>query len=70
VDGRRIAESLPIDQEPPQVLECALGPGKLLFLPVGWWSFFEWTEASAVVTGDAFVFDNDFASPDVSPDRV
>jgi hypothetical protein len=70
VDGRRIAESLPIDQEPPQVLECALGTGELFFLPVGWWSFFEWDEVSAVVTGDAFVLDNDFSSPDAAPDRV
>jgi hypothetical protein len=47
----------------PQILECCLAPGEILFLPVGCLHFVESLDISATVSFTNFVFDdNDFAS--------
>jgi len=44
------------------VLDVAIGPGDLLFLPVGWWHHVRALEVSITMTFTNFVFDNDFSS--------
>ena len=44
------------------VMDVELGPGDLLFLPVGWWHFVRGLETSITMTFTNFVFDNDFSS--------
>ena len=46
----------------PQILECVLNPGEILFLPVGCLHFVEGLDVSVTVSFTNFVFDNDFAS--------
>jgi hypothetical protein len=63
VDGR----STPPDPRPgffePQILECVLSPGELLFLPVGCMHFVESLEISATMSFTNFAFDdNDYTS--------
>ena len=54
---------LPLDQ--PQILECILSAGEILFLPVGWRSGVEVLEPSATVAFTRFLLDNDFRDPGV-----
>jgi ribosomal protein L16 Arg81 hydroxylase len=42
------------------LIECTIGPGDLLFLPVGWWHYVEALEASVTMTYTNFVMRNDF----------
>ena len=62
VDGR----STPARPRPgpaeAQVLECTIGPGEILFLPVGCLHYVEGVEASVTVSFTNFAFDNDFSS--------
>ncbi len=63
IDGR----ATPPDPRPrfgqPQVLECILNPGEILFLPVGCLHFVEALEISATVSFTNFAFDdNDYTS--------
>jgi len=44
------------------VIEVEIGPGDLLFLPVGWWHHVRGLEISITMTFTNFVFDNDFHS--------
>jgi hypothetical protein len=44
----------------PQTLSCTIGPGDLLFLPIGWWHHVEGLEISATMTFTNFHWDNDF----------
>ena len=44
------------------VTEVEIGPGDLLFLPVGWWHHVRGLEVSITMTFTNFVFDNDFHS--------
>lgn len=44
------------------VSEVVLGPGDLLFLPVGWWHHVRSLDVSITMTFTNFVFDNDFYS--------
>ncbi|MGC1817055.1 MAG: cupin-like domain-containing protein [Casimicrobiaceae bacterium] len=44
------------------VLDVEIGPGDLLFLPVGWWHYVRGLEVSITMTFTNFVFDNDFYS--------
>ena len=44
------------------VIDVDLGPGDLLFLPVGWWHYVRGLETSITMTFTNFVFDNDFSS--------
>ena len=46
----------------PQILECILGPGEILFLPIGCMHFVEGIDISVTVSFINFLFDNDFAS--------
>jgi hypothetical protein len=49
----------------PQIMECLLEPGDLLFLPVGCWFFIETVETSTALMFTNFAFVNDFAVPDI-----
>jgi ribosomal protein L16 Arg81 hydroxylase len=44
------------------VTEVEIGPGDLLFLPVGWWHHVRGLEVSITMTFTNFIFDNDFHS--------
>ena len=44
------------------VIDVEIGPGDLLFLPVGWWHHVRGLETSITMTFTNFVFDNDFYS--------
>jgi ribosomal protein L16 Arg81 hydroxylase len=44
------------------VIECTIGPGDLLFLPIGWWHYVEGLEASVTMTYTNFVVRNDFCN--------
>jgi hypothetical protein len=48
---------LPPDR--PQVLECLLNPGDLLFRPIGCWHSLEVLEAAATLSFSRFAFDDD-----------
>lgn len=43
------------------LLECEIGPGDLLFLPIGWWHYVKGLSISMTVTFTNFLFDNDFS---------
>jgi hypothetical protein len=45
-----------------RMIECEIGPGDLLFLPVGWWHHVKGVAISIAVTFTNFVFPNDFTS--------
>jgi len=63
VDGRATAPAPRASQGEPQILECYLDPGEILFLPIGSLHFVEALEISATVTFTNFAFDdNDFTS--------
>ena len=44
------------------VVDVVIGPGDLLFLPVGWWHYVRGLDISITMTFTNFVFDNDFFS--------
>jgi len=44
------------------VIDVEIGPGDLLFLPVGWWHYVRGLDTSITMTFTNFVFDNDFSS--------
>jgi hypothetical protein len=44
------------------VIDVEIGPGDLLFLPVGWWHYVRGLDISITMTFTNFVFDNDFYS--------
>ena len=48
--------------ERPKTLSCDLGPGDILFIPIGWWHHVEGLELSVSLSFVNFVKDNDFAS--------
>jgi ribosomal protein L16 Arg81 hydroxylase len=62
VDGRVTppAPHPPIDQ--PQILECVLHPGEILFLPIGCMHYVQGLDITVTVSFTNFVFDNDFYS--------
>ena len=63
VDGRETAPDPRPAAGEPQILECFLEPGEILFLPVGCLHFVEALEVSATVSFTNFDFDdNDYTS--------
>lgn len=52
----------PGDGELPTVLECDIGPGEALFLPVGWWHHVEGLDVTIGMSFTNFAADNDFYS--------
>ena len=64
-DGRQMFPVSPELGDRPQVLECTVEQGELLFLPVGCWFFIETIEIAAFLTFSHFGFDNDFSVPDI-----
>jgi hypothetical protein len=62
MDGR-VTPAMPSPAfQQPQVLECVLNPGEVLFLPIGCMHFVEGLEVSVTVSFTSFAFDNDFSS--------
>jgi hypothetical protein len=45
-----------------RVIDVTIGPGDLLFLPIGWWHYVRGLDVSITMTFTNFVFDNDFHS--------
>jgi hypothetical protein len=62
VDGRVTPPSPHPDRDHPQIIDCVLSPGEILFLPVGCLHFVEALDVSVTVSFTNFVFDNDFSS--------
>jgi hypothetical protein len=50
------------DPNLPPRLECTIGPGDALFLPIGWWHHVEALDPSISVSFTNFAADNDFVS--------
>jgi hypothetical protein len=62
VDGRSIDYARFPALRDVQVLECTIGAGDLLFLPVGCWHFVEALDISVTVSFTNFRWDNDFTA--------
>jgi ribosomal protein L16 Arg81 hydroxylase len=63
IDGRATPPAPRASASQPQILECILSPGEILFLPVGCLHFVEALEISATVSFTNFAFDdNDYTS--------
>lgn len=45
-----------------RVIDVTIGPGDLLFLPVGWWHYVRGLDVTITMTFTNFIFDNDFYS--------
>jgi ribosomal protein L16 Arg81 hydroxylase len=55
VDSRRFPQF-----KEARVIDVVIGPGDLLFLPVGWWHHVRALDVSITVTFTDFVVNNDF----------
>ena len=63
IDGRTTSPAPPASFGQPQILECFLEPGEILFLPIGCLHFVEAIEISVTMSFTNFHFDdNDFTS--------
>jgi|GEM_PF-117024 len=62
IDGRRTPPAANVSLEEPQILECVLGPGEILFLPIGCTHYVEGIDISVTVSFTNFLFDNNFSS--------
>ncbi len=62
IDGRTIsaAPDPPLDE--PQILECVLHPGEILFLPIGSVHYVQGLDITVTISFTSFAFDNDFSS--------
>ena len=62
VDGRVTPPQPSPTLDQPQIVECILNPGEILFLPIGCLHYVEGVEVSVTISFTNFVFPNDFAS--------
>ena len=62
VDGRVTPPRPQPAPDEAQVLECILGPGEILFLPIGCLHYVEGIEISVTISFTNFVFNNDFST--------
>lgn len=62
VDGRVTNPNPQPGREEPQILECMLCAGEILFLPIGCLHYVEGVETSVTISFTNFVFDNNFSS--------
>ena len=62
VDGRIVPQQVAPPLHEPQILECVLNPGEILFLPIGSLHFVEGLEISVTISFTNLVYDNDFVS--------
>lgn len=62
VDGTGLPAQPNPDHHVPQVVECILEPGELLFLPIGCLHYVEGLDITVTVSFTNFRFDNDFSS--------
>ncbi|MGZ3472518.1 MAG: DUF6065 family protein, partial [Isosphaeraceae bacterium] len=62
IDGRVAGPNPRPATEEPQILECLLNAGEILFLPIGCLHFVEGVETSVTISFTNFVFDNNFSS--------
>jgi hypothetical protein len=62
VEGRELPAAPHPSFEQPQILECTLHPGEILFLPVGCLHFVQGLDITVTVSFTNFLFDNDFHS--------
>ncbi len=62
VDGRVQPANPRPAAEDPQILECILSAGEILFLPIGCLHYVEGVETSITISFTNFVFDNNFSS--------
>ena len=60
----------PAGEGRPAVIECTIGPGDVLFLPVGWWHHVEGLDITIGMSFINFVWPNDFYSDYRSYDAV
>jgi hypothetical protein len=62
VDGRDLPATPNPALSQPQILDCILNPGEILFLPIGCLHFVQGLDITVTVSFTNFVFDNDFHS--------
>lgn len=53
-----------------QVLDCTLGPGELLFIPIGWWHYVEGLDPTVTLSFTNFLRYNDFAEDYTTYDQL
>ncbi len=62
IDGRVAPAQPQPGPDEPQILECILEPGEILFLPIGCLHYVEGMEISVTISFTNFLFNNDFSS--------
>jgi hypothetical protein len=62
IDGCELPANPRPSFEQPQVLECILNAGEILFLPIGCMHFVEGLDLSVTISFTNFIFDNEFWS--------